>query len=126
MVYCDESRCEMALTNLLGNALKYTPAGGHVEIGVEQTKSSVHIWVQDTGPGIQAQDLPHIFERFYRGHNNTAHGSGLGLSIVQSVIQAHGWRITVENVPDGGARFTILCLPSPKQHLKPGLVPPSL
>jgi signal transduction histidine kinase len=108
-VCCDQSMCETALSNLIDNAIKYTPAGGHIEVGVAQAGDRVHIWVQDDGPGINTEDIPHIFERFYRGNDNPTSGSGLGLSIVQSVVQSHGWRIFAENVPGSGARFLIEC-----------------
>jgi signal transduction histidine kinase len=104
---CDRARLESALANLLDNAVKFTPAGGHVEIGAEQTEASVRIWVQDDGPGIDVQDQPHIFERFYRGQAGHPEGSGLGLAIVQSVAQAHAGRVWVDSQPQQGSRFTI-------------------
>ncbi len=67
----------------------------------------MQFWVQDNGPGIDPQDLPHIFERFYRGRSSRAHGSGLGLAIVQSVVQAHGGRVWVESELDAGSRFAV-------------------
>ncbi len=87
---CDWARIELALSNLLDNALKFTPSGGQVEIGAERRGDSVRLWVRDSGLGIEPEDQPHIFERFYRGRSNRVGGSGLGLAIVQSVVQAHG------------------------------------
>lgn len=104
---CDRARIESALCNLLDNALKFTPAGGHVEIGAEQAGVSVHLWVGDDGPGIDPDEQPHIFERFYQGQASHAGGSGLGLAIVQSVVQAHGGRVWVESQPGEGSRFVI-------------------
>ncbi|MEZ4637240.1 MAG: HAMP domain-containing sensor histidine kinase [Caldilineaceae bacterium] len=111
---CDSCRMEMALSNLIDNAVKYTPLGGAVHVGAVATPAGVEVWVQDTGAGIAPEDLPHVFERFYRGRQTTAaqggalpDGSGLGLAIVQSVVQAHNGRIEVESTPGVGSRFTI-------------------
>ncbi len=104
---CDRARIESALYNLLDNAIKFTPAGGHVEIGAGQAGKSVRLWVGDDGPGINPGDQPHIFERFYRGQAGGADGSGLGLAIVQSVVQAHGGRVSVESQLGEGSRFLI-------------------
>jgi len=106
-VTCDRARVEILVSNLLDNALKFTPPGGRVEVGVEKGTSDWRLWVRDTGPGIPADDIDHIFERFYRGENQREPGSGLGLSIVQSILAAHGWEIRVENLSPSGASFTI-------------------
>jgi signal transduction histidine kinase len=87
--------------------VKFTPPGGRVEIGAEQNDDIVRLWVQDSGPGISPDDRPHIFERFYRGQASLAGGSGLGLAIVQSVVQAHGGRVTIESPPGEGSRFVV-------------------
>jgi len=104
---CDRGRIELALSNLLGNALKFTPRQGQVEIGAEQVDQSVRFWVQDNGPGIDPAEQPHIFERFYRGKANHSEGSGLGLAIVKSVVQAHGGTVWVENALEAGSRFVM-------------------
>jgi signal transduction histidine kinase len=105
----DRERMQIVLSNLLDNAIKFTPPGGEVEIGVEQDSSGryLRLWVQDTGPGIHEEDLPHIFERFFRDRRNRKPGSGLGLSIAKSIIQAHGGEIQVTSQWGQGARFTI-------------------
>jgi signal transduction histidine kinase len=104
-VCCDRARVELALSNLVSNALKFTPTGGRVEVGAEKVGDSVRFWVQDDGPGIPLTDQPHIFERFYRGQGSRAEGSGLGLAIVHSVVQAHDGRVWVESEPGVGSRF---------------------
>jgi signal transduction histidine kinase len=104
---CDRARIELALSNLLDNALKFTPSGGQVEIGAEQKGEAVRLWVRDTGPGIDPADQPHIFERFYQGKNGRAEGSGLGLAIVKSVVQAHGGEVSVGSEPGAGSLFVI-------------------
>ena len=106
-VRCDRARIELALSNLLENGLKFTPAGGQVEIGAEQAHQGVRLWVQDSGPGIAPADQPRIFERFYRGRGRDVEGTGLGLAIVRSIVQAHGGHVTVESQPGAGSRFVI-------------------
>jgi signal transduction histidine kinase len=110
LVRCDRARVELALSNLLDNAVKFTPAGGSIQVGASVQGVRVHLWVQDDGPGISDEDLPHIFDRFYRGRGAgdggpDPAGSGLGLSIAQSIAQAHGGRVFVETVPGAGSRF---------------------
>jgi len=106
-VRCDRSQLEMALTNLLDNALKFTGPGGRIQVGLGQATQGVQIWVKDSGPGIAPEDLPYIFDRFYRGRNATSAGSGLGLAIVQSVLQAHHGRVEVVRNVTGGSCFTL-------------------
>ena len=86
--------------NLISNALRHTPAGGRVSVWVRRTGSGVEVTVSDTGEGIRAQDIPHIFERFYRGEQvpQPRHGgAGLGLAIARGIVQAHGGDIQVES-----------------------------
>ncbi len=104
---CDPPRLEMALANLLDNAFKATPAGGEVRLTAQASRDKVLFTVEDTGKGIAAADLPHVFERFYRGQNSDASGTGLGLAIVQSVLQAHGGAAQVASTLGVGSRFTL-------------------
>jgi signal transduction histidine kinase len=98
----------MALSNLLDNALKFTPEGGEVEIGADTDENMVNVWVRDTGMGIPSEELPHIFERFYRGRDHGEEGSGLGLAIVESILQAHGGERSVESTPGEGSIFRLM------------------
>jgi len=91
-----------ALSNLLDNAIKFTPEGGAVRAGVRQGGDWVEWWVEDTGIGIPADDLLQLFSRFHRGRNAAAYpGSGLGLAIVKAITEAHGGQGWVENVERG-------------------------
>jgi heavy metal sensor kinase len=95
--------------NLLDNAIKYTRAGGRVDVAVRSAAGGrVEIEVRDTGPGISATDLPHVFERFYRGDPSRSQtGAGLGLSFARAVARAHGGDITAASSPGGGSTFTV-------------------
>jgi signal transduction histidine kinase len=107
LVEGDGQRLRQVINNLVSNALGHTPAGGRVEISVQAAAGGVEVTVADTGPGIAADDLPYMFERFYRGDRSRARGggTGLGLSIARKLVEAHGGRISVESVPGQGARF---------------------
>ncbi len=105
-IFCDQTRMGIALSNLLDNALKFTPPGGMIEVSGVQRGQTAVIQVKDSGVGIPSEDLPHIFDRFYRGRA-TGNGSGLGLSIVHSIIQAHSGKVDVESQPKNGSRFTV-------------------
>jgi signal transduction histidine kinase len=141
MQRCDRARLELALANLLDNALKFTPPGGRIELGVATGEGAARrIWVRDTGVGIHPDDLPHIFERFYRGMGGSVgrpatarggktgraeewkstaevggpateesgrRGLGLGLSIVERLVQAQGGRVSAESTPGQGSCFII-------------------
>lgn len=102
---CDAQWIEQAVDNLLSNALKFTPAAGRVTIGASRLADAVEVWVEDNGIGIPPQDLPHIFERFYRAKGNGEKGSGLGLAIAQAIIQAHSGQIQVSSQVGKGSRF---------------------
>ena len=105
-IYCDMASLEMALANLLDNALKYTPSGGVVKVAAAEEGNMTVLSVADSGPGIQPSDRERIFERFYRGEDNdTLPGAGLGLAIVKSAVEAHGGTVRVES--EAGAKFTI-------------------
>jgi signal transduction histidine kinase len=104
----DRQQLERALTNLVENALKFTPAGGHVQVGARAADGGgVELWVQDNGIGIAPAEQTAIFRRFYRGQNATNGGSGLGLAIVQSIVQAHGGRVLVTSQEGEGSRFVL-------------------
>ncbi len=106
----DEGRLQQALTNLINNALRYTPAKGRITISAKMEKEQTLIRVQDTGSGIPAEHIDKIFERFYRADpaRQTHQGeTGLGLSIVQSIVKAHGGTITVQSNKGQGTTFTI-------------------
>ena len=113
----DPNRLEQAIQNLAANAVRHTPDGGRIRLTADRLDARVRIGVEDTGPGIPAEHLPHIFDRFYKvdvSRTGTAlpSGSGLGLSIVQAIVKRHGGRIEALNLPDAGARFEIV-LPDP-------------
>jgi signal transduction histidine kinase len=110
LVRCDRHRIELALSNLLDNARKFTPPGEQVQIGVARDDETVRLWVEDSGAGIAPEDLPHVFDRFYRGRRQDAStqvGSGLGLAIVRGIVQAHGGRVAAASRPGQGTRFTL-------------------
>lgn len=103
--FVDPRRIRQVLGNLLSNALRYSPAGSVVTVSARREGEEIWVSVQDQGPGIPEQDLPHIFERFYKADKSRAEGgTGLGLAIAKGIVQAHGGRIWAEN--RGGARFT--------------------
>ncbi len=105
----DRRRLQRALANLVDNAIKYTPAGGRVELSVGTDAGSARIAVRDTGSGIAPEAVPHLFERFYRGdESRQLPGNGLGLSLALAVAHAHGGDILVESKLHAGSRFTLV------------------
>jgi signal transduction histidine kinase len=104
----DIAMIERVLTNLLENALRFTPAGGSVRVRLAAAESLVRVSVEDTGPGIGPEDLPRIFERFYRAdasRDRSTEGAGLGLAIARQIVEMHGSALTVESSPGRGAAF---------------------
>ncbi|HEX7485128.1 MAG TPA: HAMP domain-containing sensor histidine kinase [Vicinamibacterales bacterium] len=108
----DPLRLEQALQNLAANALRHTPSGGRVVLGVERRGESVVLSVQDSGAGIQPEHLPHVFDRFYKADASRAEesgaGSGIGLSIVKAIVERHGGRISVRSAPGVDTVFEIV------------------
>ena len=106
----DPQRMGQVLGNLIGNAIKFTPAGGKVDVTLEKTAEGAEVRVVDTGVGIDAQELPMVFERFYRGakaHQSRAAGSGLGLSIVRSIVDMHNGRVAITSTPGVGTQVSV-------------------
>ncbi len=106
-VHVDAKRVHQIFANLLSNALKFTPKGGFVVVAGRKEDGFVRFWVQDTGCGVAAQDLPRLFERFYQVSATKAHhaGLGLGLDISKGLVELHGGRIWAESVPGEGSTF---------------------
>jgi signal transduction histidine kinase len=104
-VQCDSERAVQVLSNLLTNAIKVTPKGGAIEIGAQPNDHHVVFYVRDTGPGIDADELPNLFERFWRSKKPSYKGAGLGLSIARGIVDAHGGRIWVDSQPGVGSTF---------------------
>lgn len=108
-VNMDTQAIGRALNNLIGNALRHTPQGGRVSVWVRRSARGVEVTVSDTGEGIREEDLPHIFERFYRSEksrNRGKGGAGLGLAIARGIVQAHAGDIEVESKIGQGTQFT--------------------
>jgi len=107
----DATRTEQALHNLLRNAMRHTPPGGIIAVVAERTGERLALRVRDTGEGISAEDLPHIWERFYRSDGaraSDASGAGLGLALVKEVVEAMGGAVEVESAPGAGSVFSLL------------------
>ena len=96
-----------ALLNIVKNCMEHTPAGGAVTVDVNDTAVATEIVIRDTGPGIDEEDLPHLFERFYRGKNAGSNSVGIGLAFTNQVVRALGGTVRAKNAPDGGAMFTV-------------------
>jgi two-component system sensor histidine kinase BaeS len=110
LVEADPDRISQVLDNLLSNAIRHTPRGGEVVVGVSGSERETRLWVKDTGKGIDPDDLGHVFERFYRTDKSRRRedgGSGLGLAIARSIVEAHGWTISAESPPGEGATLVI-------------------
>ena len=104
----DEQRLEQIVSNLLGNAVRHTPPGGIVAAGVEAEKDAVRVEVRDTGEGISSEDLPRVFERFYRGRGEDGDGgAGLGLALVKELAETMGGSVSVESTPGEGSTFRV-------------------
>jgi signal transduction histidine kinase len=113
----DPQRIGQVVANLVGNAIKFTPGGGSVVVTLESHRDGARLEVRDTGVGIDATEIPRIFERFYRGSRaNEARGSGsgLGLAIVKSIVDMHGGRISVESRVGSGTTFAVILPRDPK------------
>jgi len=95
------------IVNVLDNALKFTPAGGSIEVGLKSDANRAILRVADTGEGIHPAELPHIFDRFFRGAGAPGEGSGLGLSLCREIARAHGGDIAAANLPAGGCAFVV-------------------
>jgi signal transduction histidine kinase len=108
-VFMDTQAIGRVFNNLISNALRHTPSGGEIKVEARRTGSGVEVTVSDTGEGIRPQDIPHVFERFYRGEksrNRGTGGAGLGLAIARGIVRAHGGDIQVESNLGQGTRFT--------------------
>lgn len=117
-VWMDARLIGRVLTNLIGNAIRHTPHGGYVHLFARAVGNQVEVIVHDTGIGIRQEDLPRIFDQFYRGEKSrsrTTGGSGLGLAIAKSFIEAHGGRIGVASRPGEGTQFTFTLPRQPHQ-----------
>ncbi len=117
-IYASPSHLLQVLTNLLSNAIKFTPQGGRVSLGVEVPEEDIRVTVTDTGMGIDPEDMPRIFEDFYRG-KGAEKGTGLGLSIAKRIVEAHQGEIWAESpYAEGqpGSRFTFVIPKDPRKR----------
>src|SRR5438874_4495155 len=106
-VYCDREAIVHVFENLIENAIKYSDNVRDVEISISAVSGQVNATVKDRGKGILPEDMPHIFERFFRGRNAGFGGSGLGLAIARNIVEAHRGRISVESAPGEGTAVTV-------------------
>ncbi|HZK78222.1 MAG TPA: HAMP domain-containing sensor histidine kinase, partial [Gemmatimonadaceae bacterium] len=105
MVSSDRERVLQVFANLIGNAIKFTPKGGEIRVLASCENSEIRFVVADTGPGIPAAHLDHVFDRYWQAKSTAKLGTGLGLSIAKGIVEAHGGRIWVESPPNNGAQF---------------------
>lgn len=107
LVHCDRQRLAQVLANLLGNAIKFSPEGGHVELRLADEGEWLRIDVRDQGPGIAEEDLPHLFAQYWQAADTAHRGAGLGLFIAKSIVESHGGRIRVDSRVGEGATFSV-------------------
>jgi signal transduction histidine kinase len=105
-VRCDRQRIEQVLCNLLENGIRFVPDGGTIRVSACTVADDIQMTVSDDGPGIAATDLPHLFDRYWKGKEKGRHGLGLGLYIAKGIVEAHGGRIWVESQPGRGTSFS--------------------
>jgi signal transduction histidine kinase len=105
LVDCDRARIFQVMSNLIGNALKFTPVNGNISIGFTTSPMETVFFVKDTGPGISPEAMQHLFDRFWQAKHAEKKGHGLGLYICRYIIVAHGGRIWVESTLGHGATF---------------------
>jgi signal transduction histidine kinase len=112
-VLADRERIAQVFSNLLGNAIEFTPEGGRVQMTALTSEGGVTFAVEDTGSGIATEDLPHVFDRFWQTQKKSHGGTGLGLSIAKAMVEAHGGSIGVESTLGAGERlyFTLPGVP---------------
>jgi signal transduction histidine kinase len=109
MVQADAERVFQVLSNLLGNAIKFTPEGGRIEMAAALNRYGCEFFVRDTGPGLTADQAQHVFDRYWQGRVGERGGAGLGLYICRGIVESHGGSIAAASAPGGGAllRFTL-------------------
>jgi signal transduction histidine kinase len=105
-ILADQDRLMQVFENLIGNAIKFTDPGGRITVGARPQAGDVLFWVSDTGAGMRQEDLPRVFDRFWRAQEGAKHGAGLGLPIAKGVVEAHGGRIWVESALSRGTTFS--------------------
>jgi PAS domain S-box-containing protein len=116
MLWSDRDRLLQVLENLLGNAIKFTEPGGRVAVGAAPRKNDVLFWVTDSGRGIDAEDLPHLFDRFWQVRSGEGRGAGLGLPIVKGIVESQGGRVWVESSRGHGSTFFFTVPVAPPTH----------
>ena len=119
-VLCDRDRIQQVFSNLLGNAVKFTPPGGRVSVRVEDLGDRARFSVSDTGPGVSPEDRPHLFERFWRADITRKGGTGLGLYIVKALVAAHGGEVSVQSTFGQGATFSFTLPKAPAAQAAAG------
>lgn len=105
-VYGDGDRLAQVVSNLVGNATKFTPRGGRIKVAAAPDDCAVRVSVSDSGPGIAQEDLPRVFDPYWQARQTASLGSGLGLKIARAIVQSHGGRMWVDSVPGNGATFS--------------------
>ena len=106
----DPSWLERLVLNLVDNAITFTPANGRIDVSVARDREMVRLTVRDTGVGIAAEHMPHVFDRFFRAdpaRSSGGHGAGLGLSLAKWIVDRHHGRVAVESEPGKGSTFTV-------------------
>jgi signal transduction histidine kinase len=119
LALADSDRLTQVLLNLLDNARRHTPKGGQITLGASAEGTHLVAWVKDTGVGINSQDLPYIFERFYRvdrARTSASGGTGLGLAIIKAIIIAHGGSVWAQSTPGQGTTIFFTLPLAPVSH----------